>query len=165
MTISDLAYKQGGNKNGAGLTQRFYVELAQNYPGAGETLTDNVITAIAAGPSFSLFEAARPSGKFKVVSNGDADAKSFNVELELFIPRLTPEKSYMLGKLINYPCVIICEDRIGNLRRTGKKWDGVELDLEEMTEGKNGYLLKGKIEGLSCPPDYLQDDTIIPTAG
>lgn len=162
MTVSDILYSSTTNKNGTGTTQRVYVALADTYPQSGETATDNLVTAIAAGPVFSLFEAARSSGKFKVTSAGDTDAKSFNVEFEYFIPQINATKSKMLGELVNYPCTVVSEDRLGNLRRCGVKYDGCEIDVEEMTEGKNGYLLKGKIEGLSEPPAFIQDDTVIP---
>jgi hypothetical protein len=162
MNLTDLSSPSGGNPNGAGLTQRLFIALASTYPKTVETLENNRIVTISTGPTFALFEASRTSGKFKVTSSGDTDAKTFAVEMEYFIPNITPEKSNMLSNLVNYPCVVISEDRKGNLRRCGWKYDGVEFDFEEMTEGKNGYLLKAKIEGLGSSPAFVDNDTIIP---
>tara|TARA_R110000851_G_scaffold10874_2_gene38646 strand:- start:861 stop:1358 length:498 start_codon:yes stop_codon:yes gene_type:complete len=162
MTLAEIAYNATANKNGTGLKQRVFICKADDYPGAGETATDNLITAIASGPEFVEWIATRPSVKFTVTTEGEADAKSFNVEGEFFIPGITPAKSKQLSESCNYPMTLIAEDRNDNFRRVGMKHDGVMLSVTEETEARNGYLVTYSITGLPSPPAFVQDETVVP---
>jgi hypothetical protein len=163
MTIATIVRGNGTtNKNGEGNLSFVQLCLAADYgrAAARETKTANEITAIAEGPEFIKYEGV--TVKFKVASNGDVDAKHFNTEGEIFIPAITEAKSTQLGDLVNHPIVLICEDRSGNIRKIGQQDDGVQCDIEEMTEGKNGILLKFKIEGQPFPPAFIDAIATIP---
>jgi len=162
MTLEDIVYNATLNKNGKGLKQRIFIEKADDYPASGETATDNLITAIAAGPEFLTWTATRPSVKFTVTPSGEDDAVSFDVAVEFFIPGITKEKSKQISEACNYPMTLIMEDRNGNFRRIGTKYDGVSLRMTEETENRNGYLVTGTLVGLAEPPYFVQDETVVP---
>ena len=155
------------NRNGVGLKNFIFIATAELYGRVGqrETLSGNVITEFKTTDiDFVFFEYQGVGIKFKTSSNGDEDAKHYNTEGEMFIPSITAEKSGELGSLVNHPCVVIVEDRNGNVRKLGELHDGVSCDIEEITEGKNGILLKFKISGQPTPPVFVESIAIIPKA-
>lgn len=152
------------NKNGEGLKTYVLVCLAEIYGRSADTevKVGNLISTIEIGGTTRFAKYEGVTVKFKTTSNGDDDAKHYNTEGEIFIPAITAAKSAELGALVNHPCVIIVEDRNNNLRKMGELHDGVNCDIEEVTEGKNGVLLKFKISGQPTPPDFVASLAGIP---
>lgn len=148
-----------GEGNASGFKTKIYVQKMSNVESIPAATADsmNVDTDIVlkATEVWKVFEISKNEQRFEIKSEGDEDSASKIAELDFYIPKSTPGKSYILHtNSVGCPLIVIATDRNGNKRILGEVEEGFYMSVDENITGKNGYVCKGKYESVLGPLFY-----------
>lgn len=108
---------------------------------AAHTITDDIV--LKAGYAFAEWTFRKTDAQYKAEKAGEEDAEIVNVTSSMYIPKITPLKTYLLNQTINGRFLVLISDRNNpNPRAIGEIGNGAMVKVTENTNPKNGYLLE-----------------------
>jgi hypothetical protein len=108
---------------------------------AAHTIADDIV--LKADYFFAEWTFRKTDAQYKAEKAGEEDAEIVNVTASMYIPKITPLKTYLMNQTINGRFLVLISDRNNpNPRAIGEIGNGAMVKVTEQTNPKNGYLLE-----------------------
>ena len=119
------------------------------------TITDNV--TLKPNYLYARWHFRKTDSSYKVEEVGEEDAKTYNLTINFYIPKLRPALARIMNAAKNAQFHVMCKDRNNSdPRACGEKGNGCYVKVTEQTNPKNGYVLEITATNLDNLPPYYQ---------
>lgn len=111
------------------------------------------------GYKFARWTFRKKGGEYKAEKTGDEDAEVVNATSPMYIPKITPLKTYLMNQTLNSGYLVLISDRNNpNPRVLGELGNGAKVKVTEQTNPKNGYVLEITANDLDQYPPFYNGD-------
>lgn len=133
------------------------IPAEQTYtPGSNDPRTIASNLTMVSGKTFYEWTISKNDKGFECTPEGNEDGSIYKTSVKVFIPKVAPLKTYLLGGMTNgCEAILIVTDKNGNKRLVGDLTEGCTITAKEIiTTDKNGYEVEFTWESALPPPYY-----------
>lgn len=155
--------RQCGGANAAGLQTTLHVACVDDidviparddFPTTGDPHTISTDITMVATKVFYEWAFSKVDHSYTVTAEGEAEFTTYNIQVQIVIPKLSPLTTYILNGTTGGEFVVAITDKNGQRRLIGNKTEGMTIQVQEATNDRNAYTVTFQMNSNELPLFY-----------